>query len=93
MCIRDSYYEDGDAFVYTYDRGIVHKIPVTTGISDAEQIEILTGLTMEDQVITTWSPEPVSYTHLDVYKRQELRTSAECVPYIVTLTRQRASPT
>lgn len=51
------YYEGGDAFVYTYDRGIVHKVPVTTGISDAENIQVLTGLTMEDQVITTWSPE------------------------------------
>lgn len=51
------YYADGDAFVYTYDSGLVHKVPVTTGISDAERIEILSGLTMEDQVITTWSPE------------------------------------
>lgn len=66
------YYEDGDAFVYTYDRGIVHKIPVTTGINDAENIEITSGLTMEDQVITTWSPELYEGAPVDLAKDQTL---------------------
>ena len=64
------YYEGGDAFVYTYDRGIVHKVPVTTGISDAENIQVLTGLTMEDQVITTWSPELYEGAPADLAKDQ-----------------------
>lgn len=64
------YYEDGDAFVYTYDRGIVHKMPVTTGINDAENIEITSGLTMEDQVITTWSPELYEGAPVDLAKDQ-----------------------
>lgn len=64
------YYEDGDAFVYTYDRGTVHKIPVTTGINDAENIEITSGLTMEDQVITTWSPELYEGAPVDLAKDQ-----------------------
>lgn len=75
------YYEGGDAFVYTYDRGIVHKIPVTTGISDAESIEILTGLTMEDQVITTWSPELYEGAPVDLAKEKaaasEMTTESE----------------
>lgn len=51
------YYEGGDPFVYTYDDGVVHKVMIETGISDVESIHILSGLTMEDEVITTWSPE------------------------------------
>lgn len=51
------YYEGGEPLVYTYDEGIIHKVPVETGISDVERIHIKSGITMEDQVITTWSAE------------------------------------
>ena len=51
------YYDGGDAYVYTYDNGTVHKVPVEGGIYDSEQAEIVSGLTMEDMVITTWSSE------------------------------------
>lgn len=51
------YYSGGDAHVYTYDNGTVHQVPVEEGIYDSERIQILEGLTMEDQVITTWSSE------------------------------------
>lgn len=51
------YYSGGDAFVYTYDNGTVHKVPVEVGIYDSEKVEILSGLTAGDQVITTWSSE------------------------------------
>ena len=51
------YYSGGDAYVYTYDNGVVHHIPVEVGIYDSERAEILSGLTKEDQVITTWSSE------------------------------------
>lgn len=51
------YYDGGDAFVYTYDNGIVHKLPVEVGIYDDSRIQIVSGLTLESQIITTWSPE------------------------------------
>lgn len=51
------YYSGGDAYVYTYDNGTVHQVPVEVGIYDAERIQILSGITMDDQVITTWSSE------------------------------------
>lgn len=69
------YYESGDAVVYTYDRGIVHKKPVTTGISDAEYIEITSGLTMEDQVITTWSPELYEGAPVELVREQTTETT------------------
>lgn len=51
------YYSGGDAYVYTFDEGTVHYVPVEVGIYDSKQIQILSGITMEDQVITTWSSE------------------------------------
>ena len=51
------YYQDGKPYVYTYENGIVHEVPVETGISDKECAEIVSGLTASDLVITTWSPE------------------------------------
>lgn len=47
------YYSGGDAFVYTYDNGTVHKVPVEVGIYDSEKAEILSGITAADRVITS----------------------------------------
>lgn len=51
------YYSGGDAHVYTYDNGTVHQIPVEVGIYDSEKIQILSGISGDDEVITTWSSE------------------------------------
>lgn len=51
------YYAGGDAYVYTYDDGIVHSVPVEVGIYDSELIEILGGIDADTQVITSWSSE------------------------------------
>lgn len=51
------YYSGGDAYVYTYDNGAVHQVPLEVGIYDSEKIQILSGISGEDEVITTWSSE------------------------------------
>lgn len=51
------YYSGGEAYVYTYDQGVVHQVPVEVGIYDSERAEIRSGLSASDQVITTWSSE------------------------------------
>ena len=51
------YYSGGDAYVYTYDNGIVHQVPVEVGIYDSQKIQILSGISADDEVITTWSSE------------------------------------
>lgn len=51
------YYSGGDAYVYTYVDGTVHKAPVEVGIYDSERIQIISGITAADKVITTWSSE------------------------------------
>lgn len=51
------YYRNSRPYVYTYDNGTVHEAEIETGLSDDERIEIVSGLSSSDQVITTWSPE------------------------------------
>lgn len=51
------YYSGGDAHVYTYEDGTVHKVPVEVGIYDSERIQIISGITANDKVITTWNSE------------------------------------
>ncbi|MDY3232777.1 MAG: efflux RND transporter periplasmic adaptor subunit [Clostridiaceae bacterium] len=51
------YYKGGDAYVYTYDLGIIHEVPVEVGIFDKDYIIVTSGLTLEDQILTTWTSE------------------------------------
>lgn len=51
------YYAGGDAYVYIYDNGTVHRAAAEVGIYDSEKIQILSGITMDDEIITTWSSE------------------------------------
>jgi len=51
------YYSNGTPHVYTFDQGMVHEVEIETGISDSENMEILSGLSADDLIITTWSPE------------------------------------
>ena len=51
------YYSNGEPYVYIYDNGTVHKVTVETGISDDEKMQILSGLSADNEVITTWDPE------------------------------------
>ena len=51
------YYSQNKPKVYTYDNGTVHEVPIETGIFDSEKTEVISGLTENDMVITTWSSE------------------------------------
>lgn len=78
MClpVDTVYYSGGDAFVYTYDNGTVHKVPVEVGIYDSTQAEILSGINASDQVITTWSSELFEGSKVQTLD-QTTETSAE----------------
>ena len=51
------YYSGGDAYVYTYDNGTVHYVPVEIGLYDSEKAQVLSGINASDEIITTWSSE------------------------------------
>lgn len=60
------YYSSGDPYVYTYNGGNVHQVSVEVGVYDSERIQILSGLSMEDRVITTWSSELFEGSKVDL---------------------------
>ena len=69
------YYSGGDAYLYLYEDGTVHQVPVEVGIYDSERVQILSGIDMTDEVITTWSSE--LYEGSKVQKSQAGSSEAE----------------
>lgn len=51
------YYENGKALVYTYEKGKARKVFIEVGISDDKNIQVISGLSNSDKVISTWSSE------------------------------------
>lgn len=51
------YCSNSEPYVYVYEDGKVYERDVETGIYDDSVIEILSGLEMDEWVITTWSSE------------------------------------
>lgn len=49
------YYENGNAFVYVIDNNIVKKKYFEAGIENTEYTEVLSGLSKEDKIISTWN--------------------------------------
>lgn len=70
------YYSGGDAFVYSYVDGTVHKAPVEVGIYDAEKVQILSGITADDRIITTWSSELFEGSKVQAAGEQPAETAA-----------------
>ena len=50
-------YDENQPYVYLFRDGVAVRVDVTTGISSADEVVILSGLTAEDQIITTWHPD------------------------------------
>ena len=50
------YYDDGQAYLYIVDGDVARKVYVETGISTPQKIEIVSGITADDLVITSWNP-------------------------------------
>lgn len=51
------YYEGGNSFIYTYVNGTLKKNAVTVGLADEAYIEVQSGISAEDLVVTTWTSE------------------------------------
>lgn len=51
------YYNNSVGSVYLYEDGTVHKQQVEVGLYDSERAQILSGLTGEEMVISTWSSQ------------------------------------
>lgn len=51
------YYDNGQAYVFTYEDGKAVRKDIETGMSDAETMVVTSGLTETSQIITTWHPD------------------------------------
>lgn len=54
--ISSIYFDNGVPYVYVYENGTAVKRTISVGIADKENIHVISGLTVQDQVIGTWSP-------------------------------------
>ena len=68
-------YDDGDPYVYCYENGIAKKTDITTGIYDNERIEVKSGMTGDELIITSWSNE--LYDGTKVRLEEETATPAQ----------------
>ncbi|WP_306574505.1 efflux RND transporter periplasmic adaptor subunit, partial [Anaerotruncus massiliensis (ex Togo et al. 2019)] len=55
--IDSVYYEDGQAYVFTYADGEAHRTDFETGMSNSETVVALSGLDENSRIITTWHPD------------------------------------
>lgn len=51
------YYENQKAYVYCMQDGMAVKTQIETGITNNETVEVVSGLTNDSQVITTWASQ------------------------------------
>ena len=51
------YYESGESYTYVLESNIVRKVSIETGLYDDVNMQILSGITEDMQVITTWSSD------------------------------------
>lgn len=49
------YYDNGQPYVYAIENGYAKRIDVETGLFDASRISIISGISADTQIITTWS--------------------------------------
>lgn len=51
------YHENEKSYVYTYSNGKANKVYVETGLFNEDVVEILSGISDNDQIIVTWSSQ------------------------------------
>ena len=71
------YYEGGNPYIYTYADGSLKKNAVTVGLSDNEYSEIPSGITANDQVVTTWTSELYEGSKVTLAGGNEKESQAE----------------
>lgn len=71
------YYEGGNPYIYTYADGSLKKNAVTVGLSDNEYSEIQSGITANDQVVTTWTSELYEGSKVTLVGGNEKESQAE----------------
>lgn len=69
------YYEGGQSMVYILKDGKVQETKISVGIYDADTTEVTEGLTLEDDVIVTWSSELFEGSEVRIYEDSQAADS------------------
>lgn len=69
------YYDDSQPYVYIAVDGVVERRDIETGIFDAETITVLSGLTTQDQLITSWSANLREGALISIQSQQNANTA------------------
>ena len=70
------YYDGGVGNVYLYEDGTVHKIQVEVGLYDSERAEIISGLSGDEMVISSWSSQLYEGSKVNL-KGEEAQAAAD----------------
>lgn len=71
------YYDDSQPYVYVAQNGIAKRKDVETGIFDMDTITVLSGLSTEDTLITSWSANLREGAEVSVQIETESKTDQE----------------
>ena len=71
------YYEGGNPFIYTYSDGTLKKNAVTIGLADNEFAEVQSGISADDQVVTTWTSELYDGSKVTLKEESKEETTTE----------------
>jgi len=71
------YYEAGNPFIYTYLNGTLKKNAVTIGLSNNEFAQVQSGISADDQVITTWTSELYDGSKVTLAEENKEETTTE----------------
>lgn len=72
------YYSGGNAYVYLYQDGVASMAQVEVGLEDEEHAQILSGLTADDMVVSTWSSN--LYEGAKIRLRDEVQSGEKAQP-------------
>lgn len=65
------YYDDSQPYVYVAAGNVVERRDIETGIFDESTITVLSGLTTEDQLITSWSANMREGAEISILSEQD----------------------
>ncbi|MDF2886745.1 MAG: efflux transporter, family, subunit [Lacrimispora sp.] len=71
------YYEGGNPLIYTYSNGTLKKNEVTIGLTNNEFAEVQSGISADDQVITTWTSELYDGSKVTLAEENKEETTTE----------------
>ncbi len=71
------YYDDSQSYVYVAAGDTVERRDIETGIFDEQTITVLSGLTTEDQLITSWSANLRDGAKISIQSAQDDGTGGE----------------